>query len=224
VISFSNYHYFIPTKETGYGLQSNYEIEDLKGDKINTWVSWKITQGDVFHIHVQSSPEVTDDRLNVIRDVIFNNDTVTIDNHTYYKGWSGALEQISKHQTKFPIPIHFHTVLTDFGTGNIVIRLTNLQNGDGYSGYTKSIMDVSNHQILKSEITIYNVNKLSDDELKMIVRHELGHGFGLGHFDDPNDLMYPEIGSGHSYISECDIESLSALYNGDERTQVTCQK
>ncbi len=55
-LAYSNSYYFVPTKEIGYGFKSNYEIEDLKGDKINTWVSWKIPQGDLFHIHVQSSP------------------------------------------------------------------------------------------------------------------------------------------------------------------------
>lgn len=224
IFVFSANHYFVATKEIAYGLQSNYEIEDLKGEKIDTWVSWRITPGDPFHIHVQSSPEVTDHRLQMIRDVIFSNDTTKIDNQTYYKGWDGAVQEVSKRYTKFPIPLHFHTVITDFGNGNIIIKLTNLENADGYSGYTKSIMDVSNHQLLKSEVTIYKVDQLDDEQFKTILRHELGHGFGLGHSDVQGDLMYPMLDDQNYGISECDIQTLAGLYSGEERSHVICTK
>src|SRR5574338_1253516 len=170
--------YFESRQEFGYALTSNYEIEDLKGQKITTWVSWKINEGDEFHIHVLSSPEVTDARMNWIKDTILNNDTVKIRNETYYVGWSGAIQEAEKRETLYPIPIHFHTVTTDYGSGNILIQLKNLENGDGYIAYTKSITDASNHQILKSEITIYEVDKLTEVEFRNILRHELGHAFG----------------------------------------------
>lgn len=212
--------------EVGQGLlKSNYEIEDLKGEKVNTWVSWKITSGDLFHIHVLASPLVTDERMKVIRDVIFSNQTVTKGNSIYYKGWEGALQEASRKDTKFPIPLDFHTVITDTGTGNIIIKLTNLENPDGYTAYTKSITDAGNHQILKSEITIYEADKLTDGELAIMLRHELGHGFGLAHSDEPSDLMYATIDPRQSqYISECDVEALVGLYNGNEKNQVVCQR
>ena len=212
--------------EVGQGLlKSNYEIEDLKGEKINTWVSWKITSGDLFHIHVLASPLVTDERMKVIRDVIFSNQTVTMEYSTYYKGWEGALQEASRKYTKFPIPWDFYTEITDTGTGNIIIKLTNLENPDGYTAYTKSITDAGNHQILKSEITIYEVDKLSDDNLALMLRHELGHGFGLAHSDEPSDLMHATIDPPQGqYISECDVEALVGLYNGSEKNHVVCQR
>ena len=213
-------------QEVGQGLlKSNYEIEDLKGEKINTWVSWRITSGDLFHIHVLASPLVTDERMKIMRDVIFFNQTVTKGSSNYYKGWEGALQEASRKYTKFPIPLDFHTIVTDTGAGDIVIKLTNLENPDGYTAYAKSIIDAGDHQILKSEITIYQVDKLSDDDLALMLRHELGHGFGLALSDEPSDLMHATIDPQQGqYISECDVEALVGLYNGSEKSQVVCQK
>lgn len=125
--------------------------------------------------------------------------------------------------TKFPIPIYLHTQVTEFGEGNVIIKLTNLKNDDGYAGFTKSIVDENNHQILKSEITIYEADQLSDEDFAAVVRHELGHAFGLAHSTDPDDLMYPVILTTHPYISQCDIDAIEGLYNGDERSEVICQ-
>ncbi|MBI4130956.1 MAG: matrixin family metalloprotease [Nitrosarchaeum sp.] len=95
-----------------------------------------------------------------------------------------------------------------------MIILTNLSNSDGYSAYTNSIVDEVNHQILKSTITIYNIDKISLEDLKTLVRHELGHGFGLAHSTATEDLMAPVITTDYPYISECDLDAIHHLYNG----------
>ncbi|MCV0373683.1 MAG: matrixin family metalloprotease [Nitrosarchaeum sp.] len=213
-------------------MTSGYFIENLKGDRIDTWVSWKIVDGDYFHIHVIESPEVTQERLDVINNVIYSTETVEIPNSllhtfpqgessTYYKGWAGALGTISG--TKFPVPIHYHSAITDSGTGQITIRLTNLKNADGYSGYTRSQVDESNNQILKSQITIFNVDNLSLKELEAITRHELGHAFGLAHSDNPDDLMYPTIKTNFPYINPCNVQAIAELYDGNEKGTVICE-
>ncbi len=79
------------------------------------------------------------------------------------------------------------------GQGNIIIQLEKTSNADGYSGFTKSIVDESQHQILKSQITIYDVNKISNEELETIIRHEFGHALGLAHSTAPEDLMFLTI-------------------------------
>ncbi len=216
-------------------LKGSFLIQNLRGDTVDTWINWKILKGDTFHIHVVDSPEVTTKRMQIISDVIYSKESVIIDDSllhkglpgstsTYYKGWFGAIESVSGIDTRFTIPISLHTTITDKGEGHITIRLTELKNSDGYSAYTKSFVDDDNHQILKSIITVYDVNSLNDDQLATIVRHELGHGFGLAHSTAPEDLMAPEITTPYPYISECDIAALVGLYNGNQNSQVICEK
>lgn len=213
-------------------MTSGYFIENLRGDQIDTWVSWKIIEGDYFHIHVMESPEINQERLDVINNAIYSTETLEIPNNllhtfptddssTYYKGWLSALETIQG--TKFPIPIHYHSAVSDSGTGHITIQLTNLKNADGYSGYTRSQVDESNNQILKSRITIFDVDNLSLNKLETIIRHELGHALGLAHSDNPDDLMYPTIKTNFPYINPCNVQAITELYDGNEKGTVTCE-
>ena len=109
------------------------------------------------------------------------------------------------------------------GEGDITVVLTDEQSGDGYSGYSKSIADPANHQILKSEITIYQAGKLTDSQFRAIFRHEFGHALGLAHSTYPGDLMHAIIKTEYPYISTCDVKAIQTLYDGGERSQVVCQ-
>jgi hypothetical protein len=215
--------------------KSLYLIQNLRGDTVDTWVSWKKPDDGLFHIHVQNSQYATKERLDAIIDVIMSQQKLEIDNSilhkglkgttsVYYAGWYGALNSI-KIDTKFNIVknLHFH-VDDKVPTGDIMINLINLSNPDGYSAYTNSIIDEENHQILKSTITVYNIDKISLEDLKTLVRHELGHGFGLAHSTAPEDLMAPVITTDYPYISECDLDAIHHLYDGGESSKVVCEK
>jgi hypothetical protein len=211
-----------------------YVIQNLKGDTINTWLSWRLVDGTVLHVNVIGAGKYPG-KLDLIKDVLLSQKSIAIDDSllhkgpqgttsTYYVGWSGALDEVAKDPTQYYIPSKVDVIESSTGAGDVTIMLTNEQSGDGYSGYTKSIADESQHQILKSAITIYEVDKLGNEQFKTILRHEFGHALGLAHSTAPEDLMHATIQTEYPYISQCDINTMKSLYNGNENSVVTCTK
>lgn len=210
---------------------SNYVIQNLQGSVVNTWVSWNLAQGQVLRVDIVNVADLPEDKINAIKDAILSNGTVSVDNSvinegpsgtsTRYKGWDGALANLENDSnSKFYIPQNFDITEDNNGAGDIVITLTNDENPDGLSGYTKSIAD--GNQVLKSQITIFVANTLSDAQLGAITRHEFGHALGLAHSTDPEDVMHATILTDYPYISGCDIAAIKGLYEGNDRSQVSC--
>ena len=53
---------------------------------------------------------------------------------------------------------------------------------------------------------------LADNIMRLLSIHELGHAIGIwGHSDNPNDIMYPELGS-QTGLSTRDINTINRLY------------
>ena len=141
---------------------------------------------------------------------------------SYYLGWVGALEQSSQSVTTFYIPKNIEIVNSD--TGDITIKLVDFKDGDGIAGFTKSIVDDTKNQILKSEIIIYDIDNLSDEKLATVIRHEFGHALGLAHSTAPEDLMAKTITTEFPYISECDVDAIVSLYDEGKLSVVVCEK
>ena len=184
------------------------------------------------NVNIVNARGMDEHKIDVIIDAITSDESIDIDDSishkgpkgtssSYYKGWSGALKQVSDLETKFNIPTNFNVIKSYGGEGDVIITLSNLKDNDGYTGYTKSI--VEGNEILKSFITIYDVSNLTDEELSTIVRHEFGHALGLGHSTAPEDLMAPTIDMTIPYISQCNIAAIEDLYNGIQGSTV-CEK
>lgn len=214
-------------------LKTQYLIQNLKGDTIDTWKSWNIAADQVLYVNIINADKVSQDSLDAIKNAILSEEIVTIDDSLqhkgpkgatsiYYDGWSGALKQASKNSTKYHIPTEFKIMESGQGKGDITINLVTAQNADGYSGYTKSTTE--NEQILKAAITIYDVNSLSTAQISTIILHEFGHALGLAHSTAPEDLMAPVITTNYPYISECDLDGIVSLYDGKTSSQMVCEK
>ena len=208
-------------------------IDFLRGDTIDTFARWMIFEDDPIHIHVLDNG-ITSEQIQAINDVIFSKESKTIrdvvihtgskgTSSTYFNGWAEAFDSIS-YDTAYVIPKKFHVHETTLNIGDIVISLENHKDLRGNSGFTEIITDKSQNQILKANITIYDSQNLESSKLSIILRHELGHAFGLQHSTDPDDLMYPEITTNYPLISECDIASIKELYNGEINSKITCEK
>jgi len=212
-------------------FDTGYVIQNLKGDVVNTWVSWNILAERTLTIKIVNTAKVSPDKISAVKDAILSTESVSLDDSllhkgpsgtssVYYKGWVGALEQIPKNTVLY-VPTKF-SILESGAEGDIVLDLTSAINADGLSGYTDSLSDHS--EILKSHITIYNVDNLSALQLSAIVRHEFGHAMGLAHSTAPEDLMHATIETDYPYISQCDIDAITALYDGSQSSQVVCTK
>jgi Matrixin len=210
---------------------SNYVIQNLQGDTVDTWVAWNIENGRTIHVHVVNDANLPYDMINHMESAILSTQTVSIDDSLigngpkgtssiYYLGWKGATVNAYSEPTKSYIPQKFDINGSPAGVGDVEIILTNDINPDGYSGYTKSLVD--GNEILKSKITIYGANNLDADRLEAILRHEFGHALGLGHSTAQEDLMHAMLPD-YPYISSCDIDALRGLYDGDENSKVVCK-
>jgi len=212
-------------------LKTRHLIENLRGDTIDTWKSWRLV-GTSMNVNIVNPRGMNEEKIDVIIDAITSEKSVDVDDSithkgpkgsssTYYTGWTGALKQASNEETIYNIPTEFNVIKSYGGEGDVIITLSNLKDSDGYTGYTKSIVD--GNEILKSFITIYDISSLTDEELTTIVRHEFGHALGLGHSTAPEDLMAPTIDMTVPYISECNIAAITDLYNGLQGSTV-CEK
>lgn len=213
-------------------LQTQYLIQNLRGDTTDTWVSWNLTPNRVLTFTILGASLVSDEKISEIKDVILSEKSLQIDNSllhkgikgtssTYYIGWQGAMEQASKNPTKMIIPQKFEYLSPSNGVADITIKLVTQRNGDGYSGYTQSVVD--NNQILKSTITVYDIEQLSTSQITTIVRHEFGHAIGLAHTTAPEELMAPTITTDYPYISPCTVDAIAKLYDGNQKSKVVCE-
>lgn len=230
VVQLIGQEYRVPN--TG-SINDGYVIQNLQGDTVDTWLSWRLVDGTVLHVNVIDASKYPG-KLDLIKEVVLSQEPIEIDDSllnkgpqgstsTYYVGWAGALAKASEDPTGFYIPDKLDVIESTKGAGDIAIMLANERSGDDYSGYTKSIADASQNQILKSYITIYEVDKLSDEQFKTILRHELGHAFGLAHSSATEDLMHATIQTEYPYISQCDIDTIKSLYNGNKKSEVICE-
>ena len=212
-------------------MKSGYVIQNLKGDTIDTFHSWNIPKERTLYINIVNPNVIDNDKVQIIRDAILSEKTVSLDDSlfhkalpgsqsTYFLGWSGALKQASQTATKFTIPTSF-SINEGSTNGDIAVILSTLESPDGYSGFTRSI--VENNQILKSTITIYKADQLSSAELETITRHEFGHAVGLIHSSDPYDLMHPTIETNYPFISNCDVSAITHLYDGNANDKAVCE-
>ena len=222
--------YSVPTEPT----PGAYTIQNLRGDTIDTYLSWRLVDGTPLVINILNADKFDDDVIETVKKTILSDEVLEIDNSLLHKGpkgttsslyvgWQGAMTEAAKTETLLYIPVNFDIISSKTGEGDITIELSKNSNADGYAGWTNSIADASQNQILKSRITIFDVDNLSLTALETVTRHELGHALGLAHSTDPEDLMYPIIETNFPYTSECDIDAIVLLYDGGETSQVICE-
>ena len=143
--------------------KSRYFVENLRGDTMDTWKSWRLL-GTTMNVNILAPNNIHPDQIEIVKNAITSMEALEIDNSVnhkgpkgttsmFYLGWQGAHNDIAKKtDTVYQLPLEFNVMNSDGGEGDIVITLSNIRDMDGYTGYTKSI--VEGNEILKSFITI----------------------------------------------------------------------
>ncbi|ABX12716.1 peptidase M10A and M12B matrixin and adamalysin [Nitrosopumilus maritimus SCM1] len=202
----------------------------LEKNGIITSAFWNILPHEELDVVFLGSHLLTDKQLDAVVYALTSHDTIELDDSandnlvnsksTYYLGWEGALTAAQNIDTENTIPTKFNIVSTLSDKNNIVIQFSNYRESDGYSGYARIF--THDREILQSHIMIYDVEKLSAEDLTTIIRHEFGHALGLGHSIDSNDLMSNMILTETPYISQCHIDAVRDLYDNNDENFTVC--
>jgi len=210
-------------------LKTQYLVQNLKGDAMETWYAWQ--PRDSIDIQIVGEDNYPKEKIDAIKKAILSTETIEIDNSLVFKGdegtyskywvgWKGAIDHYRElRDIEKPLEITF----TDNEDSDIIITLTNSKSGEGLSGLTSSLVNDAEKTILRSYVTIYEADQLPNEHMEIIIRHEFGHVAGLAHSTAPEDLMYPVIQTPAPYISECDMDALMHLYTGGKTSQVICE-
>jgi len=223
---------FVDTTEA---LQSGDRIHNVNANQreytIDTAMPWRLPEGGVLHVSILNANEFPE-AAEIVKKALSSEEVIKIKGYlhrtdsketttTFYSGWTGALKAASFEKTSLYIPINFNIVEFGNENANIIIDLTPFKSENVYSANT-NIVNGKYNQLLKAYITIYEVDQLSLNYIRMITTHEMGHALGLAHSTDPNDIMFSTLQANHSFLSECNVKAIVELYNGAMNSKIEC--
>ena len=172
-----------------------------QGFEWNSLLIWEESQ--FISVAIISDFDIDDKTVQIIKEVI---ESEKQDNHEFF-GWNQALLFISE-KTNTNIPLLKLT--DDIGEASITIELSKSEGPKNVDGFTQ--YKIIDKKINKATVIIYDYDMLKQEQLELVVRHELGHALGLGHTYNSLDLMFPALDSKYSLISMFDLETLSEIY------------
>jgi len=220
--------YAVQITSTHQIMKTTYNAEDLKDGSTVLYSHWNITDQTPLIVSIENNKNVNQHNMQAIKNAILSTDSITqshsmihssgLTTDMFFKGWQGAVQTVSN--TKHPMPKKFNIIQSNNGDGRITITLLSDSEEHGYSSITKTL--TNGNQILKTFITIYNSDKLTDNQIETIIRHEFGHALGLPPVTGDVDRMYDTITTDHQYISECDIHTLEKIYNDVDPSDGLC--
>ena len=173
-------------------------------NELNTWNEFKDNKIPVL---ILRDAKVSEKQVDIVEYVI--NAKKVNSGRTLFLGWNEGIKEVSK---SFGVEVPTLQVQYKLNsTEAITIHLMDKTSNEGYDGYTNLFYD-QNGKIQKAFIKIYNVDELNNIQLKIIIRHELGHALGLGHTNSKNDLMQSIINMNYNAISLLDLLALAHIY------------
>jgi hypothetical protein len=200
----------ISSPVTGYKIQvrddGTYGIVPIH--KNNQVFSWDTPANKILNVSIMKLTPLSVDQLSSVKKAIVGHGTVKFNDFNTFVSWNEALQNVITHESKLLMPTSLELVADDNEKADVVIYITDEKNPI-YSGYTSNVIE--NQKITKSNIIIYDINSLDDQQISSIVRHEFGHSLGLVHSGSENDLMFGTVPV-PSYVSDSNVAALITLY------------
>ena len=178
-----------------------FPVSFAQGFEWNSLLIWEESQ--FISVAIVSDFDIDDKTVQIIKEVI---ESEKQDNGEFF-GWNQALLFISE-KTNTNIPLLRLT--DDIEESSITIELSKFEGPKNMDGFTQ--YEIIDKKINKATIIIYDYDMLKQEQLELVVRHELGHALGLGHTYNSLDLMFPALDLKYSLISMFDLETLSEIY------------
>ncbi len=124
---------------------TGYTIQNLRGDTIDTYLSWRLVEGATLVVNILNADKFDDEIIDTIKKVILSEEILEIDNSLLHKGpkgttsllyvgWKGAMSAAAKTETLLYVPVNFDVISSKTGEGDITIELSKAKNADGFSG------------------------------------------------------------------------------------------
>ncbi len=173
----------------------------------NKLSSWNEFKDNKIPVLILRDAKVSEKQVDIVEFVI--NSKKVNSERTLFLGWNEGINEVSKSfGVKIPtLQVQYKLKSTEA----ITIYLMDKTSKEGHDGYTNLFYD-QNGKIQRAFIIIYNVDELDNIELKLIIRHEIGHALGLGHTNSKNDLMQSIINMNYNAISLLDLLALAHIY------------
>jgi len=169
--------------------------------------AWNEVKDNKIPVLVVRDAKVSEKQVDIVEYVI--NAKKVNSGRTLFLGWNEGIKEVSE---SFGVKIPTLQVQYKLNSAEaITIYLMDKPSNKGHDGYTNLFYD-QNGEIEKVLIKIYNVDELSSKQLKIIIRHELGHALGLGHTNSKSDLMQSIIDINFNAISWLDLKALAHIY------------
>ena len=175
---------------------------------VRAFLPWKTLDDKTLHVSIIKQTQLSPDQEASIKKAIVGYGTVKSDATTTYVSWKEALQNESKYKSGISMPSNIVLVSDDNEEANVAIWVTDQKNPI-FSGYAANVIE--HNTIIKSNIIIYDINNLTDQQISSIVRHEFGHALGLRHSDFTDDLMFGIVPV-PAYVSVHHIGTLVSMY------------